>query len=171
MEKELKTVPDWCFWPDELQESEESYDCSGDVNFDYEAGHFDDYRSVRSVAGAYMRQDFVAVIIPEGIKIIPEKAFAFCENLKYVYVPDSVTLIEGGAFAGCKKLVEVSLPKRIEIKERCHEWWHEYEWNPYDDREHDDDYYYETFEDWSCLKYREQPLSADEWLERIKKTI
>ena len=162
---------EWCFRPNVLKESISSYEDSGDITFDEDAGHFNDFCNSHSVTGQYNNRQFSAVIIPEGTKSIPAKAFAFCSNLRYVYIPDSVKRIEGGAFAHCFNLLEVSLPKRITIEERKHEWWHEYEWGPYDDVDHDDDYYYETFEDWSCLNYREQPLSADEWLATIKEKM
>lgn len=160
---------EWCFRPAGIQESKTNYVNSGEVTFDYDAGHYNDFCNKYTITGAYENGEFLAVIIPEGTKTIPEKAFAYCRNLRFVYIPDSVTLIDGGAFYGCRQLIEVSLPKGINIISNCNEWWHEYKWGLYDDIDHDDDYYFETFEDMSCLVYRERPLSAEEWLAKIKR--
>ncbi len=47
------------------------------------------------------------VILPEGLVIIGEKAFAFCKNLQTVKIPDSVIIIEKGAFlnAGLQSII------------------------------------------------------------------
>ena len=134
---------EWCFRPTSIQESETNYVNSGDVTFDDDAGHFNDFCNQCTISGAYKSRKFLAVIIPEGTKSIPKKASAYCRNLRFVYIPDSVTLIDSGAFYGCSELIEVSLPKGINIVSKYHEWRHEYEWGPYDDVDHDDDYYYE----------------------------
>ena len=118
--------------------------------------------------GSFMGNGCLAVILPEGLTTIPSKAFDHCLNLLYVYVPDSVKKIEGGAFARCFNLLEVSLPKGVTIIPCIHEHYQEYEWRPYDeDIDRDYSYDYNTFENNSCLKYREHSLSAEEWLARI----
>lgn len=51
------------------------------------------------------------VIIPNGVKVIGECAFAKCELLKEIIIPDSVKKIGGSAFSYCSLLTDVTLPK------------------------------------------------------------
>ena len=61
-----------------------------------------------------------SVTIPDGVKVIGERAFAGCSSLATVSLPNSLIEIGGGAFAGCSSLVTVSLPNSlIEIGERA----------------------------------------------------
>lgn len=46
-----------------------------------------------------------AVIIPDGCTSIGNKAYADCENLKYVFVPESVEYIAPDAFAGSENVI------------------------------------------------------------------
>jgi len=47
--------------------------------------------------------------IPQGIMVIENEAFAYCEKLTSVTIPDSVISIGDSAFIGCKKLTSVTL--------------------------------------------------------------
>lgn len=59
-----------------------------------------------------------AYCIPEGVKIIGEKAFYGCKSLTQVTLPHSVVNIEKSAFQSCDSLVEINVPDNIkEIKE------------------------------------------------------
>ena len=59
------------------------------------------------------REDITEVIIPDGVTIIGERAFANCKNLKRLILPESLTEISPSAFSGCENLEEVVLPKNI----------------------------------------------------------
>ncbi len=52
-------------------------------------------------------------IVPDGVNIIAENAFAWCENLTSVVIPDSVTSIGSGAFYECYALTSVNIPKNM----------------------------------------------------------
>lgn len=60
------------------------------------------------------KSDETNVVIPKGVKIIGEDAFASCDNLKSVKIPDSVISIESGAFFECINLKSVKIPKSVE---------------------------------------------------------
>lgn len=69
------------------------------------------------VIGGYVfsdRDDIESVVIPEGVKLIEEKAFINCSNLKEVIFPDSLETIGSGAFYECSNLKEVILPDNLE---------------------------------------------------------
>lgn len=51
--------------------------------------------------------------IEDGTKIIEERAFADCKNLKKITIPDSVTEIGPSAFSNCENLTEIELPKNL----------------------------------------------------------
>ena len=54
---------------------------------------------------AFEGDAFQGVIIPDGCASIGSRAFANCENLRYVYIPESVTEIEDDAFLDSKQVV------------------------------------------------------------------
>ncbi len=57
------------------------------------------------------------VIIPDGVKIIGERAFYNAENMTSVIIPDSVTSIKGLAFERCN-LTSVEIPESVTSIER-----------------------------------------------------
>ena len=57
------------------------------------------------LAGAY--------VIPSGVNVIANYAFAGCGGLTSVEVPSSVTQIEYSAFAGCKSLTNAVIPSGV----------------------------------------------------------
>jgi|GEM_PF-534834 len=52
------------------------------------------------------------VVVPEGIKILGDSSFAFCESIESVQLPDSLTAIHRLAFGYCRSLTEVIFPDR-----------------------------------------------------------
>ena len=46
-------------------------------------------------------------IIPEGVKVIEDKAFQGCTSLKSITIPESVTKIGERAFSGCTSLESI----------------------------------------------------------------
>lgn len=55
-------------------------------------------------AGAFEGAGMEMVTLPEGVRVIGERAFALCANLRYVYLPESLTSIADTAFDGCENL-------------------------------------------------------------------
>ena len=54
-----------------------------------------------------------SVVIPEGMEVIPSKAFDTCESLTNVIFPDSVKHISSYAFYNCESLQDVSFPDSL----------------------------------------------------------
>lgn len=54
------------------------------------------------------------VVIPEGVKVIGEGAFAFCDALENITIPKSVTAIGTSAFEDCASLTSVTIPGAVE---------------------------------------------------------
>ena len=50
------------------------------------------------------------VRLPEGVQVIRDRAFALCENLRYVYLPETLTSIADSAFLGCENLTILCAP-------------------------------------------------------------
>ena len=53
------------------------------------------------------------VIIPDGVKEIPQEAFKNCTILKQIAIPSSVTTIGNGAFENCSSLTSVTIPSSV----------------------------------------------------------
>lgn len=47
---------------------------------------------------AFMNTSFYYIVLPEGATTIESKAFADCDNLKYIYIPESTKSIASDAF-------------------------------------------------------------------------
>ena len=43
---------------------------------------------IGGAAAFFKNEDLESVSIPDGVKVIGEKAFAYCENLKKARIPD-----------------------------------------------------------------------------------
>ena len=52
-------------------------------------------------------------VIPTGVKVVGEEAFAFCKELKRVVLPEGLTEIHKFAFSNCHKLTEVTIPSTV----------------------------------------------------------
>lgn len=55
-----------------------------------------------------------ASVIPSGVKVIGEKAFASAKNLTALTIPKSVRIIEREAFASCLRLRSAVIPDTVE---------------------------------------------------------
>ena len=65
---------------------------------------------------AYMPSDFKGTYaVPEGIKVIAERAFIDCRELEAVVLPNSVKNIGKMAFLQCGKLISVQLPAELDM--------------------------------------------------------
>ena len=51
--------------------------------------------------------------IPQGIRIIGDSAFVFCDSLTSITIPDSVTTIEDFAFGSCDLLASITIPDSV----------------------------------------------------------
>lgn len=59
------------------------------------------------------------LVVPEGVEIIGNNAFASCRSLKSVTLPKGVKRIERGAFAACDKLKSINFPNTLEYIDDC----------------------------------------------------
>lgn len=57
----------------------------------------------------------IHVVIPEGIRVIGQKAFGDIANLKTVSLPETLVYIDVGAFARCTALESITLPDSLEF--------------------------------------------------------
>ncbi len=55
------------------------------------------------------------VVIPEGVELIEDDAFAYCENLETVIIPEGVKKIGCFAFSGCTSLKTIALPESVDM--------------------------------------------------------
>lgn len=65
----------------------------------------------------WLRNNIVAVHIPEGIHTIGDCAFADLEHLKTACLPESIRRIGKSAFEGCQSLTEIHLPECVTVLE------------------------------------------------------
>jgi hypothetical protein len=61
----------------------------------------------------WYNKELKTVIISEGIKEIPIKAFVGCENLTNIRFPISLTTISSNAFEGCSSLETITINKNV----------------------------------------------------------
>ena len=74
----------------------------------------------RSESGPYAQGNIVrecsaleTVILPEGLKKIPDYAFSNCSNIKYMDLPGSLTEIGKYAFSNCDSLTSIHIPEGV----------------------------------------------------------
>lgn len=74
----------------------------------------------RSESGPYAQGNIVracpvleTVILPEGMKKIPDYAFSNCGNIKYMDLPGSLTEIGKYAFSNCDSLTSIHIPEGV----------------------------------------------------------
>lgn len=60
-----------------------------------------------------------SIIIPSGVEVIRPLAFLNCENLTSVSFPDTLRLIDARAFSGCANLFKIDLPEGVELGTDC----------------------------------------------------
>lgn len=54
-----------------------------------------------------------SVSLPQGVTAIYERAFALCKSLEQIIIPEGVTRIERACFMGCDRLCAVKLPESL----------------------------------------------------------
>lgn len=55
-------------------------------------------------------QSIKGIIIPDGVKVIEEKAFSGCSSLIFIVLPNSIYSIEKDTFKDCKSLTNIDIP-------------------------------------------------------------
>ena len=68
-------------------------------------------------ASVFVGAGITEITVPDGVKVLGEGAFNYCENLVKVNLPDSIEVIEPAAFDGCTALEEISIPKKVTVIE------------------------------------------------------
>ena len=53
------------------------------------------------------------IIVPDGVRVIPDEAFACWKGLRSIYIPDSVEHMGSNAFASCVNVKNVHLSKNL----------------------------------------------------------
>ena len=76
----------------------------------------DTVRTIR--AGAFKRSALQYILLPPGLEVIEDEAFARCENLRTINIPESVKKIGCSVFSGCGRLTDIgfvnAVPERTE---------------------------------------------------------
>ena len=62
---------------------------------------------------AFWGSELTSVIIGNGVKIIGDAAFGYCEKLASVTIPENVTTIGIISFLGCRELTSVTIGKNV----------------------------------------------------------
>ena len=62
---------------------------------------------------APMADALETVVLPNGIRRIPDGAFYYCRSLSDIRIPETVNHIAKGAFQGCQSLQEMTIPKGV----------------------------------------------------------
>lgn len=57
--------------------------------------------------------NITSCIINENCKLIADRAFSECDNIKNIKIPDSVTSIGAFSFNRCHKLISINIPKNV----------------------------------------------------------
>jgi hypothetical protein len=70
-------------------------------------------REIGKEAFSRGNDEITSVVIPEGVTIIRERAFASCRKLTSVTLPNTLTRIEENAFSRCVALATINLPDSI----------------------------------------------------------
>ena len=86
-------------------------ECTGIFNTPWHEAYSDGFIIIDGTLYLYLGNDS-AVTIPDGVKIIGDRAFRGC-RLESVVIPDSVTSIGNEAFSGCRCLKSVTIPGSV----------------------------------------------------------
>ncbi|MBQ7521719.1 MAG: leucine-rich repeat domain-containing protein [Clostridia bacterium] len=63
---------------------------------------------------AFMFFDFTEVILPEGMEVIGDGAFAFCDKMTRIVLPSTLKAIGTKAFSCCSSLEIINFPENLE---------------------------------------------------------
>ena len=77
------------------------------------ANDIENFNIVDGVLAKYLSAEKSDVVIPDGVRIIGEKAFAGKKKLKSILIPDSVTEIGESAFSNCTGLTGIVIPDGV----------------------------------------------------------
>ncbi len=80
------------------------------------SGEFTVPDSITEIAAStFANSAFTKIVLPEGLKTIPEKLFAGSTALREVVLPGSITSIGERAFEGCTSLESVSIGREVTV--------------------------------------------------------
>ena len=98
---------------------------SEELRIQTEATDYDIRNGIKEESGAIYSHDGTRLlegprnvssyIIKTGTKVIADKAFSNCKELRDIIIPNTVTHIGNESFYGCESLVSVSLPHGLEV--------------------------------------------------------
>lgn len=63
--------------------------------------------------GGFCSSDFASITLPEGLRSIGAKAFAYCENLSSFVVPEGIEEIKDNTFRECTNMTSLVLPSTL----------------------------------------------------------
>lgn len=66
----------------------------------------------------YFCNNLKSVTLPSTVKEIKSQAFFSCENLKSINLPESIEILGYACFSGCRSLKEITLPKNLKVLDR-----------------------------------------------------
>lgn len=64
---------------------------------------------------AFAGTNIRSIVIPQGVKEIPDNAFEYCNLLRSVTIPNGVERIGKSAFSDCWNITEINLPSTLRI--------------------------------------------------------
>lgn len=65
------------------------------------------------IYAAAMQKNITSAVIPEGVRVIGDHAFAECRELKEVNLPEGIEIIDRSGFYFCRKLEKINLPSTL----------------------------------------------------------
>ena len=69
--------------------------------------------NTKRIENDWLRNRLTKIVLPDGLKKIPEGAFKGCKFLREINIPDSVTEIGNDAFQRCSSLKEINIPDGV----------------------------------------------------------
>lgn len=108
-------IEDLCrYYPNLVSLNKDCYVTAGGVLLTFKSGNNNSLTVPAQVKTIHKRalQQCRAkeIILPEGLKIVENEAFAFCSRLEHITIPSTVTSLGKEAFSFCSKLSNVTLP-------------------------------------------------------------
>lgn len=74
-----------------------------------------DGQAVYSIGNeAFMYKAFKTVIISEGIKVLEDACFQYCQSLSSISLPDSLVKLSTYSLSACPSLAEITIPKNVD---------------------------------------------------------
>ena len=88
-------------------------DCKGEMESGCTLIIDENTQKIASSAFSDCSDNITCIVIPNGIKSIPNNTFIFSQGLTDIVIPESVTSIGKYAFTGCSNLTNVNIPDNV----------------------------------------------------------